>query len=206
MKNPAISQQLRRFTIPRGFTLVELLVVIVIVAVLASLATTMGISALNKAKRQSATVVATAVKKAVEDFYNEYGTYPVATADPTHETTGIDLNSSQGVAMLNALVGKETGATVMNRKGLKFLDLPEGKGTAAKGREGVIYNGTTGAVEKLYDSWGRPYKVFLDADYDEEINSQSLPGTKKKLVNTKVAVWSDGNEQGKPSDDAKTWN
>jgi hypothetical protein len=68
--------------------------------------------------------------------------------------------------------------------------------------DGLVYEaGTTTKVRGLYDPWGRPYKIMLDNDYDEEL-ALTIGGTTKTLRGRRVAVWSSGAD-GK-SDDIKT--
>jgi prepilin-type N-terminal cleavage/methylation domain-containing protein len=60
----------------RGFTLTELLVVITIIAILASLVTGAAIRALNRAKQAAITLELQQLAMAIENFKVEYGGYP----------------------------------------------------------------------------------------------------------------------------------
>lgn len=62
--------------VPRGFTLTELLVVITIIAILASLITGAAINALGRAKEVAITTELQQIGGALEEFKNEYGAYP----------------------------------------------------------------------------------------------------------------------------------
>ncbi|MBX3424973.1 MAG: prepilin-type N-terminal cleavage/methylation domain-containing protein [Pirellulales bacterium] len=60
----------------RGFTLTELLVVISIIAILASLGTYAAVNGLKAAKRGRITMELNQLSQSVEDFKNKYGAYP----------------------------------------------------------------------------------------------------------------------------------
>lgn len=187
----------------RGFTLVELLVVVTIIIILAAAGFAGAMKAMTKAKSTKAHAALTAVEQAVNQFYNEYGRLPAlnnATADAQYETALED-----GKKLLTPLLGKEdttSGGTIQNTKQLSFLSVPEGKIKGTGGIDGLVYEvGSTAIVRGLYDPWGHPYKIMLDNDYDEEL-VLNIAGTTKNLHARRVAVWSLGPD-GK-SDDAKT--
>lgn len=75
----------------RGFTLVELLVVIVIIAALAGLTAPMVIRQRKKADQTEAVSNARQVGLALFEFENEYGSYP----DATTATAVVDATGSQ---------------------------------------------------------------------------------------------------------------
>jgi len=190
----------------RGFTLVELLVVVTIIIILAAAGFAGAMKAMEKAKKTKAQAALTALEQAVNQFYNEYGRLPAlnnATADAQYDTAQED-----GQKLLEVLLGKEDttggtgGTSVQNPKQLSFLSVPDGKIKGTGGMDGLVYEaGTTTKVRGLYDPWGRPYKIMLDNDYDEEL-ALTIGGTTKTLRGRRVAVWSSGAD-GK-SDDIKT--
>jgi prepilin-type N-terminal cleavage/methylation domain-containing protein len=196
MKTPLIRRQ-------RGFTLVELLVVVTIIIILAAAGFAGAMKALARAKTVRAQAALTAVEQAVNQFYNEYGRLPAmnnATADAQYDTALQD-----GQKLLEPLLGKEdttSGSTIQNTKQLSFLSVPGGKTKGTGGIDGLVYEaGSAVKVRGLYDPWGRPYKIMLDNDYDEEL-TVNVAGTPKYLHGRRVAVWSLGPD-GK-SDDLKT--
>ena len=189
---------------PSGFTLVELLVVIAIIAVLAGAGFAAGNAAIQKAKRTTALATATALESAVANFYTEYGSMP--TSASTDETLETGTSSGPGADLLKALLGQETIAAPINTRGIKFLSVKEGK---AK-RNGLMYGtGNPPAVEGLFDPWGGPYHITLDADYDEIVEAAPSAGGKIKLNGRRAVAWSNGADGtkggGKTADDVKTW-
>lgn len=182
-----------------GFTLVELLVVVAIIAVLAAVGLPAALKAMNTAKKVTALQTATSLESAIARFYSEYGGMPI---DPV-PTTPVDTSAAEGIPLLVALTGKETGNTVLNTKAINYLTVKEGKGK----KNGMIYD-TSGVPTGLYDPWGGGFKVLMDENFDDVVEPQPTGSTAIKLNGRKSAVWSEGEdykEAKKPADDVKTW-
>jgi len=177
MKTPSVS----RFR--KGFTLIELLVVIAIIAVLAAAGFAGGTAALNKARKVSAQAAATSVATAIDQFYTEYSSLPTGTETP------VATNSAAGVRILNILAGIET-APIENERKVRFLSLKEAK---SGNRDGVVYNSAGNQITGLFDPWGLPYYIVMDANYDERLAIS--PGNSITAVNLngrRAAVYSLG--------------
>jgi prepilin-type N-terminal cleavage/methylation domain-containing protein len=185
---------------PKGFTLVELLVVISIIAVLASAGFAAGNAAMQKARKTTCLATATGLETAVNNFYTEYGSMPKDGTSDTPVKTDTDTN------FLHVLLGLPDGLA-LNPRAIKFLSVREGKAR----KNGLIYSGNDGStVTGLFDPWGGPYYVELDLDYNEQITPKpSAGGTTPQLNGRRVAVWSNGADGvkggGKAGDDVKTW-
>lgn len=117
----------------RGFTLVELIVVIGMLMVLAAAMTTSVVKAQQRAKLAKATTEAQELTKAILAYanYTEDGTL-------------------SEVAGLN-----DTEATESN------LGFVLGKATQRGSTVPVLYNGSVSRDGRLLDPWGRPYRVTV---------------------------------------------
>lgn len=187
---------------PAGFTLVELLVVITIIAVLAGAGFAAGNAAIQKAKKTTTLSSCIAIEKAVNDFYTEYGTMPKdnLSADTT-------INSEDNT-FLKTVLGMDPANNPLNPRGIKFLTVKEAK-TRKTG--GLLYSASGSSVTGLYDSWGGKYSIMLDGNYDETLNVSTSSGATKTLNGRRCAAWSNGADAadsgtgGKAADDVLTW-
>lgn len=180
----------------KGFTLIELLVVVAIIAVLAAAGFAGGNIAMNKARKVASQAGAVAITTAVDQFYTEYSALP--DADPSGSTADVELDSTgDGVEMLEVLsaIESDSSSDVQNPRKIRFLTTKEGK----NGKDGVIYNDTGDAIEGMYDSWGQPFYIWMDYDYDERLSftPKQLSGA-VNLNGKRVAVYSLG--VGEPGD------
>ena len=180
------------------FTLVEILVVIAVIAILMGLMfPALGMVKEKAYMRQSLSDVK-AVHMAIKSFKNDYGYLPDpnknTTSDVVYYGTGSTDNSTTTttdtakcvkvdnscvfksdeslntgyVNLFSVLCARTTAGaaetTGLNPKKVTFLT-PTAK-----------YTGSDNAKNGSRDPWGRPYLVFLDTNYDGEIE---LPGGKK---------------------------
>lgn len=181
----------------QGFTLVELLVVITIIAVLAGLGAVGGRSVMEKAKRTAAQATATNVSSAVQRFYSDYSVLP----DPTNsadDDAEFSTTAENGKALIEILAGLEDE---QNDRKLNYLSIKDAKG----GRDGIEYNSEGTSVEGLYDPWGEAFYVYMDYDYDERLefipNGGSAASIPEVKLNGRIsAVYSLGTDS---PDDAK---
>jgi prepilin-type N-terminal cleavage/methylation domain-containing protein len=183
---------------PRGFTLVELLVVISIIVVLAALSFGAAQVAIKKGNTLKTKTDATALATAFEQYYQEYSKLPTLTGGMEE----IRTEGEAGIELLEILLGKEddTG-TMQNPRKIPFLSVGTGK---TKNKGGLIYSRNGGQIEGLYDAWGNAYFVKLDVDYEDEILD---PLTQGNIVrDKKIIVYSYGaDEKLGGGDDVKTW-
>ena len=178
-----------------GFTLIELLVVIAIIVVLAAAGFGAGIVAMNNAKKIASVATAKALESAVNNFYTEYGSLPDV-------PERVKTDGGEGVRLLNVLLGLEENSNKMqNLRMLKLLQVVETK-TRTKG---LLYSANGRSAEGLYDSWGSPFTVQMDVNYEERLRI-SLGGKIEQLNGRRVAVYSPGaDKQLGTSDDVKSW-
>ncbi len=193
MKNQILSRR-------RGFTLVELLIVIAIIMVLAALGFAGVTRALKRAKSVQSLNLATGLAQSINSFYDEYGSLP-ATA-PTRDP--LSTSAAGGVDVLRVLLALETGNTTLNTRGIRFLDPKQ-----AKGKKGGIDFGANGAtLTAMYDAFGFPFYIAFDEDYNDEIqNPDKVKATDPDILRGfKAVVYSAGADGVlNTTDDVKTW-
>ena len=99
-----------------AFTLVELLVVVVIIAILSALVLTGVVAARQMAMRNQARVDAQSIVAAIKAYRNEYGRFPGQTGSATEDRViAQDMRSEQS-AIMDVLTD--------NLRDIAFIDLP----------------------------------------------------------------------------------
>jgi len=176
-----------------GFTLVELLVVIVILGILASL-TLVGISAAMKfAKKTSAKAEVVSLKQAFENYYREYRKWPSfapMVMDP--ETEPIEITGDVALMLMGA---DEPPGT--NKKRLPFVEF---KALNAGGEPVNPWGDTEGGgVDPNYC-----YFAKIDTNFDGIIDGTGDPADPpESSVKATVIVWT--SIDGSATDFMKSW-
>lgn len=155
-KRPLISSRL-------GFTLIEMLIVISIIAILAGLAFPAVNGAIHSARKAQAKSTVAQIAAAVSAYETEYGKLPQL------DDTNVD------VAFINILTGQDTDE---NPRRIVFLEASEWK----KGKGGTNGRG-------YCDPWAdtNTYSISLDTNYDNLVTA-NLP-TGSTNIMKRVAVW-----------------
>ncbi len=148
-----------------GFTLIELLTVISIIAMLAA-GSFAGYNKLIESarKKQAATMLQTLVN-AIENYNGDYNQYPEPTSGGSGSDVQTDTSPEEGI--VQTLIGQDPER---NRRATDYLgSLPE----AVNDKSGSYKNGLLSQENSfgIYDPWGSPYDIWLDLDYDKEINN-----------------------------------
>lgn len=167
----------------RGFTLVELLVVIVIIAILASLA----VPVTNKVMQMANTTRTKAVMKdlqvAVGHYRTEYNRFPV---DLSGSSGGDDIDpiltdgTTNFVNVLMAMTDPSDPSN-MNPRGIKFIDLQIAKNGASFGIIDPSGGTGSGGNVRLVDIWGMPYYVMLDTNLDNRVENPDASNVDQRI-------------------------
>ena len=143
-----------------GFTLVEMLVVIGMIAALAGISFPVYKSIQKKVEKQKMVMDMQSLKTAVDNFETEYNYLPYITAAyPPNEYT---LNSVEIRLFMGLLSGT---AGTANFKGIKFFEASEAKGSPGSYHSGLLTNNDGTVV--YYTPWGTEI-VGLRPDYDKD--------------------------------------
>ncbi len=165
---------------PRGFTMIELLVVVAIIGVLMSLLFPAVQGALDAAKKAQAKNDVVQIATAIVAYDTEYGRLP-------------DSNSPQTVSgnVLGALTASNTN---LNPRRIIFLEVLNYK----KGKGGLSSNGI------FVDPWSNSYYVALDGDYDNRVGVSTNGSTSTNAtIMKKVGVW---NENANSRQQVRSWD
>jgi prepilin-type N-terminal cleavage/methylation domain-containing protein len=194
MKNP------HRFSARRAFTLIEMLVVIGIIGILASLAVPAATGVMKKAKKVKTQAALKDIQLGIKNYQQEYNRYPVRAGSTSEEPVALE----EGSSLLKVLLGEDEQK--LNPRREVFIEPAMGK----NGSGGLT--GTEGSYG-LKDSWGEPYQVVMDANYDNKVSNPDARNSDKDISSGApanlpfgVIVYSHGDDK-KPftKDDIASW-
>jgi prepilin-type N-terminal cleavage/methylation domain-containing protein len=151
-----------------GFTLVELLVVIGIIAILASVILAAGGAAIRAAKRAAAANMASQLQTSCTAYNTEYGVYPVPSTQGATDYVIQDSDGASWATLVEALSGNinplngntVAPTSITNTRGIAFISL--------KASDLDTVNSIAAPKNPIsYDSVGHPYYfIAMDSDYD----------------------------------------
>jgi len=194
------------FRSTRAFTLIELLVVIAIIAILVGLLFPAFKAVQNQARSTQAKNDLTAIVNAVNAFYTDYGTYPVAPA-----ATDTCFNWSVGPCAAQVHLGSEllfnqlractaadtvscSAAATLNPRQIVYISPPIVKDPSSP-KSGIATSASPGAsTGRFFDPWGAPYNVVIDSAYNNSVINIYGPsgGAGVDPIAQGVVAWSNG--------------
>ena len=147
-----------------GFTLIEMLVVIAIIIILAS----MLMPVLGKVKKNAMKVKAQqdvmTIKTAVQSYVNEYSKLPIPDSEQGSSDDWYDGDRSKPIIMVLQAIDDD-----LNPKKIPFLEV-----------EGAEGDG------EYTDPWGTQYKIKLDNDYSGKI--EYFTGNEERFTGPALVV------------------
>jgi len=209
---------------PAGFTMIELIVVMLIIFTLAGLIMTGASSLIDRAKKVQAKNDVTQIVNSVNAYYTEYGKYPMVDANQGTDTlygkSGTAPGNEDLCNVLRALAQGVNLGDVLNPRKIVFLSgrdssrARSGFATAAiTDSQGQLIN-----VGAFVDPVGNAYMVAIDGSYDvatvDALPYTDLPYATGNTVRTGCFAESfgkdgkqgkDGNKAYSGSDDVLSW-
>jgi len=183
------THQIPRRPISAAFTLIELLIVIVIIAILASVAFPVTGMVMDSARKTEARNELKNLTGAISMYRMEYGKLPFKPGDGGEDLEFI-TDDDNIVAILS---GYDIDG--LNPREKVFYEGKRAKGIDTETPVGGTYD--TGEELKLADPWGKPYYIKIDSNYDKTI--EELPGMEDEELRKDVAAWS----ESKPKKDGE---
>lgn len=153
---------------PSAFTLIELLTVITIIGILASMSFPVVTGVMNRARKVKTLAMIKDLHVGIRGYYTEYGHYP---SEQTKDDDKMRTNEGELIAILLA----SDAQTKMNGRGIKFVELPVGK----NGRGGLV--GQSADDYQLLDEWGQPLYVIMDTSGDEKVENPDVGNEDPKV-------------------------
>ncbi len=201
----------------KGFTLIELIVVISIISVLAGAAVVGVMSALSKSKKDTCQRLITAVQTAVEQFQQQWGgEYPrvdLSLYSDNLEEAGVNGGIETCLLAIRTTKGGPYFPVESFQNSLANLDEDD----APNAYDYFAVQGET-ALFELIDPWGNPLVYIPEGSYTESFEYQTSDGEYVDVQAQTLAktgtypqgymIWSFGpngvNENGK-GDDITSW-
>ncbi len=188
----------------KGFTLVEMLVVLAIIATLASISYAIAQSVINRSKVQETKLRMLEIEEAINDFNEDHGRLPFA--DNTYPSSEEALFEGSFRPILRGLLGlwqDSANDGGENTTGKVYLTMPDAKGN----KNGITYfKGERKSVRAVVDSWGKNFYIKIDYNLDSDLTQRRSEFGGELIQGRNVIIISDGPD-GEPNteDDIFSW-
>ncbi|MFH1230640.1 MAG: type II secretion system protein [Planctomycetota bacterium] len=188
-----------------GFTLLELLVVIGIISLLATMLITGLLPARGEAKKRATRALIANIQASLESYYAAYGDYPPP--DPSDLDPGTSTGVNNGIESIVACLSDQ------NKGGPFLLGVSESKyanldGDSAGSPPTNWWFGDT-QLREIVDEWNNPLVYFHSRDYDNPGKGSNYSFTRSgdaiaPQINTTTAtyynpltfqIWSPGTDE-----------
>lgn len=152
----------------KGFTLVELLVVVIILAILASIVVGVVPAATGRAKKSAFATTLSVLQSAVDRFYAESNRYPCATQPEGRTAQPIDMNAEDGQVPPQ----KFLGGYLQFEPNSKAVDMGLNPDQGQTVYYGVTSTGRVFATQAEPTSWTTPDTVVVYTQDDVSGNKK----------------------------------
>lgn len=194
----------------RAFTLVEMLVVVTIIAVLASLVAAQVTRSLRMANETKTRTMTVELKNGIDNYRVEYDRYPLEPGAATQAGEDMaELLTDGKNRIVDTLLGVPAdpgSGPDLNPLRIQYANLPTAKGE----RDGIV---GTYVPRRFHDLWGRPYRILLDTNRDNQVKNPAAASRDPKVsqnqaahLAVQVAVYSSGMDGvAQTQDDLTSW-
>ncbi len=206
--------------VKRGFTLVELLVVVAIIGMLAAIATPMITRARQRASTSTAENRINELTLALEQYQGQFGDYPPSSIEDFYGLSGNGLDEGCESLVLHLSTQKRGGPFIdWDEDSLENLDQDSVNSPELKLDLDWIFGNDE--LREVIDPWGTPYFYIHNRDYEKtffvshgedhtRVSMQAARSEKMATFQspTQFQLWSAGpnrkNENGS-GDDIVSW-
>lgn len=172
-----------------GFTLIEMLVVVAVIAILAAILIPSIGSAQKSARKRKAELECNAIKTAVEQFFSDFKYMPWGDPDDASARVGDDQWAESNADLKNVMALLR-GENRLGKSYIEFSSRDSKASASAEEDEGVFY-----------DPWKNPYRIGMDRNLDQQVDFDG------KTYKARVLVYSLGPDgEDRTDDDIRTFD